>query len=111
MPRAFSFQESGSGTDGTFGYEIVRGRKSRRRPGAVLSLAAVPIRNSRFPWPGSLSNYQLQSTDSLTAPNWTVRDQRAGTGKWPEYGDFEKTDSGTEILPAPTGSMSFGWGN
>jgi hypothetical protein len=62
-------QESGSGTDGTFGYELFV-QEIAPSAGAVLSLAAVPS-GIQVSWPGSLSNYQLQSTDSLTAPNWT----------------------------------------
>jgi len=38
--------------------------------GAVLNLAAVQS-GIQISWPGSLSNYQLQSADSLTVPNWT----------------------------------------
>jgi hypothetical protein len=62
-------QESGSGTDGTFGYELFM-QEIVPSAGAVLSLAAVPS-GIQVSWPGSLSNYQLQSADSLTAPNWT----------------------------------------
>ena len=62
-------QESGSGTDGTFGYELFV-QEIAPSAGAVLSLAAVPS-GIQVSWPGSLSNYQLQSADSLAAPNWT----------------------------------------
>jgi hypothetical protein len=62
-------QESGSGTDGTFGYELFM-QEIAPSAGVVLSLAAVPS-GIQVSWPGSLSNYQLQSADSLTAPNWT----------------------------------------
>jgi hypothetical protein len=36
--------------------------------GAVLSIANRPV----ITWPASLSNYQLQSSDFLTGPNWTA---------------------------------------
>ena len=62
-------QESGSGTDGTFGYELFV-QEIAPSAGAVLSLAAVPS-GIQISWPGSLSNYRLQSADSLAAPNWT----------------------------------------
>jgi hypothetical protein len=62
-------QESGSGTDGTFGYELFM-QEIAPSAGAILSLAAVPS-GIQISWPGSLANYQLQSADSLTAPNWT----------------------------------------
>jgi hypothetical protein len=38
--------------------------------GAVLSLAVVPS-GIQISWPGSLSNYQLQSANSLTVLDWT----------------------------------------
>jgi hypothetical protein len=62
-------QESGSGTDGTFGYELFV-QEIAPSAGAVLSLAVVPS-GIQISWPGSLSNYQLQSANSLTALDWT----------------------------------------
>ena len=35
---------------------------------AVLNLANQPV----ITWPAALANYQVQSSDSLTNPNWTV---------------------------------------
>ena len=35
---------------------------------ADLTIAMKPV----ITWPGSLSNYELQSRDSLTSTNWTV---------------------------------------
>jgi hypothetical protein len=61
-------QESGSGTDGTYGYELFV-QEIAPSAGVVLNLTAVPS-GIQVSWPGSLSNYQLQSADSLTAPNW-----------------------------------------
>jgi len=60
-------QESGSGTDGTFGYELFVQEIAPSAP-AVLAIAMKPV----ITWPGSLSNYQLQSRDSLTSSNWTA---------------------------------------
>jgi len=60
-------QESGSGTDGTFGYELFV-QEIAPASDAVLSIANQPV----ITWPASLSNYQLQSSDSLNGPNWTT---------------------------------------
>jgi len=60
-------QESGSGTDGTFGYELFVQEIAPSAP-AVLGIALKPVIN----WPASLSNYWLMSRDSVTATNWTV---------------------------------------
>jgi hypothetical protein len=60
-------QESGSGTDGTFGYELFVQEIAPSAP-AALAIAMKPV----ITWPGSLSNYQLQSQDSLTSTNWTA---------------------------------------
>ncbi len=63
-------QESGSGTDGTFGYELFV-QEIAPSDAAILSLGfqggSVVIA-----WPGSLSNYQLQSADSLFNPSWAT---------------------------------------
>ena len=59
-------QESGSGTDGTFGYELFV-QEIAPSASAALAIAMKPV----ITWPGSLSNYQLQSRDSLTSTNWT----------------------------------------
>ena len=60
-------QESGSGTDGTFGYELFL-QEIATSADAVLAIANRPV----ITWPSSLSNYQLQSSDSLTDPTWTA---------------------------------------
>jgi len=60
-------QESGSGTDGTFGYELFVQEIAPSAP-AVLTIAMRPV----ITWPGSLANYQLQSRDSLSSTNWTA---------------------------------------
>ena len=62
-------QESGSGTDGTFGYELFV-QEIAPSAAAILSIA-VQGSSVVISWPGSLSNYQLQSHDSLTSTNWT----------------------------------------
>jgi len=56
-------QESGSGTDGTFGYELFVQEVAPSAP-AVLAIATKPV----ITWPGSLSNYQLQYTNTIGAP-------------------------------------------
>ena len=61
-------QESGSGTDGTFGYELFVQQVSLSDAG-ILNIA-VQNSSAVISWPGSLSNYQLQSCDSLSNPNW-----------------------------------------
>jgi len=58
-------QESGSSTDGTFGYELFVQEIAPSAP-AELAIAMKPV----ITWPGSLSNYQLQSRGSLTSTNW-----------------------------------------
>lgn len=60
-------QESGSSTDGTFGYELFV------QEIAPSSIASLSITNGPvITWPGPLVNYQLQSSDSLSSPNWTA---------------------------------------
>jgi len=65
-------QESGSASDGTFGYELfVQEVSPSDQP--VLSIthqngsATVAVS-----WPASLSNYQLRASSSLSSPNWTA---------------------------------------
>jgi len=60
-------QESGSGTDGTFGYELFV-QEITPSSSAVLNLANEPV----ITWPAALANYRVQSSDSLTSPNWTA---------------------------------------
>jgi len=60
-------QESGSASDGTFGYELfVQEIDPSSR--ADLTIAMKPV----MTWPASLSNYELQSRDSLTSTNWAA---------------------------------------
>jgi len=61
-------QESGSGTDGTFGYELFV-QEIAPSDAAILNIA-VQSGSVVVSWPGSLANYQLQSCDSLSNPNW-----------------------------------------
>jgi len=63
-------QESGSGTDGTFGYELFV-QEIAPSDAAILNIA-VQNGSAVVSWPGSLANYQLQSSDSLPNPNWTA---------------------------------------
>ncbi len=63
-------QESGSGTDGTFGYELFV-HEIAPSDAAILNIA-VQSGAAVVSWPGSLANYQLQSCDSLSNPNWTM---------------------------------------
>ena len=60
-------QESGSGTDGTFGYELF---VQEIAPAAdpVLAIASQPV----ITWPGSLANYQLESSPTVNGPTWTA---------------------------------------
>ena len=59
-------QESGSGTDGTFGYELfVQEIEPSSTPALAISMKPL------ITWPGSLSNYRLQSSDSLDSQSWT----------------------------------------
>jgi hypothetical protein len=63
-------QESGSGTDGRYGYELFV-QATTASDAALLNIAVqkgVPV----LSWPGSLANYQLQSCHSLSNPNWTA---------------------------------------
>ena len=60
-------QESGSSSDGTFGYELFV-QEITPSSGAVLNLANQSV----ITWPASLANYQVQSSDSLVNPNWTA---------------------------------------
>jgi hypothetical protein len=60
-------QESGSGTDGTFGYELFVQEIEPSVPAAV-AIALKPV----ITWPASLVNYQLQRRDSLASTNWTA---------------------------------------
>jgi hypothetical protein len=63
-------QESGSGTDGTFGYELF---VQEIEPSATAALDIQRQGDSVvLRWPGSLANWQLQSIDSLSTTNWTA---------------------------------------
>jgi hypothetical protein len=57
-------QESGSDSDGTFGYELFVQEIAPSSP-AVLSIATRPV----ITWPGALGNYQLQYTNTVGAPS------------------------------------------
>lgn len=61
-------QESGSGTDGTFGYELFI-QEIAPSDAAILSIA-IQAGSAVIAWPASLANYQLQEADSLSNPNW-----------------------------------------
>jgi len=63
-------QESGSGTDGTFGYELFM-QEIAPSDAAILNIAGQGG-SVVVSWPGSLANYQLQNCDSLSNPNWTA---------------------------------------
>lgn len=63
-------QESGSGTDGTFGYELFV-QEIAPSDAAILNIA-VQSGSMVVSWPGSLANWQLQNCDSLSNPNWTA---------------------------------------
>ena len=60
-------QESGSGTDGTFGYELFV-QEITSTADAMLNIATKPV----ISWPGPLSNYRLEGADSLSNTNWTA---------------------------------------
>ena len=60
-------QESGSSSDGTFGYELFV-QEITPSADATLTIATKPV----ITWPASLSNYQLQAADSADSPNWTA---------------------------------------
>jgi hypothetical protein len=60
-------QESGSGTDGTFGYELFV-QEIAPSSNTTLSIANSPV----ITWPASLTNYQVQRSGSLSSPNWTA---------------------------------------
>ncbi|HUI07671.1 MAG TPA: hypothetical protein VL486_11780 [Verrucomicrobiae bacterium] len=63
-------QESGSGIDGTFGYELFVQEIEPSDAAAVhIAFQAGSIVLS---WPSSLGNWQLQRTDSLSNTNWTA---------------------------------------
>ena len=61
-------QESGSGIDGTFGYELFV-QEIEASATAALSIA-VQNGSVVLSWPGSLGNWQLESIDSLSDTNW-----------------------------------------
>lgn len=63
-------QESGSATDGTFGYELFV-QETAPSDAAILSIV-VQAGAVVISWPGSLANYQLFSSDSLSGSNWTA---------------------------------------
>ncbi|HVM63034.1 MAG TPA: hypothetical protein VMV72_19400 [Verrucomicrobiae bacterium] len=63
-------QESGSATDGMFGYELFVQEVSPSDTAAVnIARQGSAVVLS---WPASLGNWQLQCSDSLSAPNWTA---------------------------------------
>lgn len=57
-------QESGSGVQGTNGYELFVQQVLPSAP-AVVNLTTAPV----ITWPGSLANYQLQYTNTVGAPS------------------------------------------
>lgn len=61
-------QESGSGTDGTFGYELFV-QEIAPSDAAILNIS-VQNGSAVISWPGSLGNYQLQDCGSLSNPDW-----------------------------------------
>jgi hypothetical protein len=63
-------QESGSGTDGTFGYELFVQGFAPSDP-AILNLV-MESGWAVISWPGSLANYGVQCCDSLCNPNWAA---------------------------------------
>jgi len=65
-------QESGSGTDGTFGYELFVQETEPSAP-VRLAIAMNPATaQAQVMWPGSLANYQLQTRSALTTVSWTT---------------------------------------
>ena len=60
-------QESGSGTDGTFGYELFV-QEIAPADKSALAIATRTI----ITWPASLANYGLESSDSMDATDWTT---------------------------------------
>jgi len=63
-------QESGSGADGTFGYELFVQEISPSDTPAV----GIASQNGAIvlSWPASLGNWQLQCSDSISTQNWTA---------------------------------------
>ncbi|MFO1476420.1 MAG: hypothetical protein U1F98_07200 [Verrucomicrobiota bacterium] len=63
-------QESGSGTDGTFGYELF---VQEIAPSDAAVLTLVPLGASvEASWPGSLANYALESADAASGAAWSA---------------------------------------
>jgi len=60
-------QESGSSSDGTYGYELFV-QEIEPAVEAELSIAMSPV----ISWPSSLANYELQSASSVTSTNWAT---------------------------------------
>jgi hypothetical protein len=60
-------QESGSSSDGTFGYKLFVQAIEPSAP-ALVNIALKPV----ITWPASLGNYILVSADSVTSTNWTA---------------------------------------
>lgn len=58
-------QESGSATDGTFGY-LLFVQEIEPTASATMDITMKPV----ITWPQSLSNFQLQRRESLTSTNW-----------------------------------------
>jgi hypothetical protein len=84
-------QESGSGTDGTYGYELFV-QEIAPSSAAVLNVASRPV----ITWPASLANYEVQCSDSLDNPNWMA------VTNSPAFVDGQNT-----IVPAPGAAQKF----
>ena len=84
-------QESGSGSDGTFGYELFV-QEIQPSAEALLSIANRMV----ISWPASLANYQLQSTESLSDPVWTTVTNVAGV-----------VNGQSTVIIVPTGSQKY----
>ncbi len=74
-------------------------RTLRLTPSWTIALKPV------ITWPGSLSNYQLQSRDSLASTNWSPVTNAPSAGQRPEH-RHPRTLGGPRVLPPPASSIA-----
>jgi hypothetical protein len=84
-------QESGSGSDGTFGYELFV-QEITPSAEAIVTIGTKTV----LSWPASLVNYRLQSADSLSNPDWMAVTNLPGV-----------VNGRNTVIIEPTGAQKF----
>ena len=92
-------QESGSSTDGTFGYELFV-QEIDPSSSATVSIANSPV----ITWPAFAVELPVAKQRFIVQPQLDGRHQRAGARERPEHGDPSAL-GGAAVLQAPAGAI------